>query len=150
MTELNIKLESKDALLPRYGSDGAIGLDLFAAESKTISPGGRGLISTGISMAIPSGFYGRIAPRSSWATKGIDVGAGVVDPDYRGIVYVLLINHSTTDLEVTKGDKCAQLILEAAVRAAVVKTELLPSTKRGIGGFGSTGGGPEKKQKKEK
>ena len=140
--ELVIKKVVKDAILPKYGSDGAIGLDLFAAEDKTIPPGERRLISTGVSMAIPTGFYGRIAPRSSWATKGnVDIGAGVVDPDYRGTVFVCLINNGARDLVVAKGDKCAQMIFEVAARVEKIKEVdgELDTTGRGTGGFGSTG-----------
>lgn len=83
--------------------------------------------------------YFRIAPRSGLAVKGIDVGAGVIDCDYRGPVKVLLINNSKSDFEVKKGDRIAQGIFERIVEVIFNQTDNLGETKRGEGGFGSTG-----------
>lgn len=91
-------------------------------------------------MAIPEGNYGRIAPRSGLAAKNmIDVGAGVIDSDYRGEVKVLLFNLSDVDFEVSKNDRIAQLIIEKYTPTQLVEVEELDSTVRGVGGFGSTG-----------
>ena len=82
----------------------------------------------------------RVAPRSGLAwKKSIDTGAGVIDEDYRGIVRVILFNHSDTDFEIKRGDRIAQLILERILTPEVVETEELSETVRGAGGFGSTG-----------
>ena len=91
-------------------------------------------------MAIPHGNYGRIAPRSGLAAKNfIDIGAGVIDSDYRGEVKVLLFNFNTTPFTVNVGDRIAQLIIEKYTRTTIEEVEDLDATVRGEGGFGSTG-----------
>jgi dUTP pyrophosphatase len=130
------------AFLPRRASDGAAGYDLFSSENVQVPPRGRRLVSTGISIKIPPGLYGRIAPRSGIAVKnGIDVGAGVVDMDYRGEVKVLLFNMSDEAFEVCIGERIAQLILERHETPAIVEVSELSGgkTERGENGFGSTG-----------
>jgi len=90
---------------------------------------------------VPVGTYGRVAPRSGLASKFmIDTGAGVIDADYRGIVFVLLFNHSEKDFEVKQGDRVAQLIIEKIQTPDVQEVQDLEETLRGAGGFGSTGG----------
>ena len=101
---------------------------------------GKALVKTDLSIAVPEGTYGRIAPRSSLAWKNsIHVGAGVIDGDYRGTVGVVLFNLSTQDFFVMKGDRIAQLILEKILIAEVEEVDELDITSRGSGGFGSTG-----------
>lgn len=140
---LGVQLLSPDARPPWRASEGAAGFDLYAAEAATVPPGGRRLVSTGLALRVPRGTYGRIAPRSGLALRGIAVGAGVVDRDYRGVVQVLLFNLSDEELAVRTGDRVAQLILERCasegVRVEVVAE--LDDTARGTGGFGSTGAG---------
>ena len=107
---------------------------------QVIPAGGRGVVKTDLCIACPAGTYARIAPRSGLAVKkGIDVGAGVVDADYRGNVGVVLFNLGTDDFVVDVGDRIAQLILEKVNMAPVVEVEELTETERGAGGFGSTG-----------
>ena len=131
---------SNNAALPKRGTEGADGYDLCAAQSCTIPAGGKGLVKTGISIQFPTGLYARIAPRSGLALKKfIDVGAGVVDADYRGEVGVVLFNHGDQDFEVKMGDRIAQLILEKISTPAVEEVSGLDETVRGSGGFGSTG-----------
>lgn len=137
---LQIKLLSERATLPRAGSELAAGLDLCAAEDKVIPPQGRALIATDLSIACPAGTYARIAPRSGLALKhGIDVGAGVIDADYRGPVGVILFNWGKDEFVVKQGDRIAQLILEQIVLPEIVEVNELSDTVRGAGGFGSTG-----------
>jgi len=137
---LQIKRLSQFATLPRQGSEFAAGLDLSSAKNLTIKAGERGLVPTDLSIACPPGTYGRIAPRSGLAMKkGIDVGAGVIDADYRGPVGVILFNWGKDDFEIKVGDRIAQLILEVIVLPDVVECEDLNATIRGQGGFGSTG-----------
>ena len=108
LAKLQIKKLVPHALLPVMGSPFAAGYDLHALEDKTVPARGKALISTGIAMAIPYGNYGRIAPRSGLAAKNmIDVGAGVIDADYRGEVKVLLFNLSDVDFEVKAQDRIA-------------------------------------------
>jgi dUTP pyrophosphatase len=107
----------------------------------TIPVGGRALIPTGLSMAIPAGWYGRIAPRSGLAWKnGIDVLAGVIDADYLGDIGVVLSNGGSTDFQIQHGDRIAQIIIERCGDAEFVRTlDALPPTVRGECGYGSTG-----------
>ncbi|KAI0774026.1 dUTP pyrophosphatase [Fomes fomentarius] len=138
---LLIKRHSDKARLPTRGSALAAGYDLYSSETKVIPARGKALVDTQISVAVPAGTYGRVAPRSGLASKFmIDTGAGVIDADYRGIVFVLLYNLSDQDFTVNEGDRIAQLILERIVTPDVVEVQDLDDTLRGAGGFGSTGG----------
>ena len=110
---LQIKLLSPTARPPTRGSSFAAGYDLYASRAHTIPAWGRALVETDISIAVPEGTYGRVAPRSGLASKhGIDVGAGVIDADYRGPVKVLLFNLGGEAFEVGVGERVAQLVLE--------------------------------------
>ncbi|WVQ76929.1 hypothetical protein IAR50_006608 [Cryptococcus sp. DSM 104548] len=139
---LLIKKLSSAATTPTRGSPLSAGYDLYAAEDKVIRAGGKELVDLQLSIAVPEGTYGRIAPRSGLAAKHhIDTGAGVIDADYRGPVMVLLFNLSPEkDFEVKRGDRVAQLILERIIMADVQEVDDLDATARGSGGFGSTGG----------
>lgn len=140
MSRVKIVLDP-EALLPVRQTSGSVGYDLHSTENNMIEPFSRKLISTGLRVNIPRGMYGRIAPRSSLAWKhSVDVGAGVIDNDYRGEVKVLLINTGKNPYEVKKGDRIAQLIFEncSTPKLEVVSEEELDITDRGTGGFGST------------
>lgn len=138
---IGFKRLHKDARLPVRSSEGAAGLDLYCIERVEIPAGRQAVLPTGLAVAIPHGYYGRIAPRSGLAVKhGINVHAGVVDADYRGEIKVALINHGDKLVEFKPGDRIAQMIVE---RCAMWLTpawvpELL-DTERGEGGFGSSG-----------
>lgn len=138
---MQVKKLSDKATLPSRGSDFAAGLDLSSAHPLIVPAGQRALIKTDLAIAVPPGTYARIAPRSGLAyKKGIDVGAGVIDADYRGPVGVILFNHGQDDFEIKVGDRIAQLILEQIVLPDVMETNELPEMGlRGEGGFGSTG-----------
>ncbi len=139
--KLRVKLE-EGATAPRRTSEGAAGYDLYA-----YNPDGRPLflekrlmVRTGCSVAIPPGYYGRIAERSSLAWKyGVSVGGGVIDCDYRGEVKVILSKDNDMFFSVRHGDRIAQLILEKISTPEVEVVESLDDTERGEGGFGSTG-----------
>lgn len=112
----------------------------FSAYDATVPARGKALVKTDIQIEVPFGTYGRVAPRSGLAWKNfIDVGAGVIDQDYRGNVGVILFNHSDEAFEVKKGDRIAQLICERIVYPTLVQLDSLTDTNRGAGGFGSTG-----------
>jgi dUTP pyrophosphatase len=129
-----------EARLPSRGSERAAGLDLCAVERVTLAPGGRAAVRTGLAVAIPAGFYGRVAPRSGLAVRhGIDVLAGVVDADYRGEILCALVNHGTEPFEVEPGARVAQFIIEAIATPEPEWADDLEETGRGAGGFGSTG-----------
>ncbi|GAB1310976.1 Deoxyuridine 5'-triphosphate nucleotidohydrolase [Madurella fahalii] len=137
---LLIKKLSDKARLPTRGSAFAAGYDLYAARDTTIPARGKALVDTDISMSVPAGTYGRIAPRSGLAAKHfIDTGAGVIDADYRGPVKVLLFNHGEADFEVKEGDRIAQLVIERIYTPEVLEVQELETSVRGAGGFGSTG-----------
>ncbi|KAF2800026.1 dUTP diphosphatase [Melanomma pulvis-pyrius CBS 109.77] len=140
-TALQVLLLSDKARAPTKGSAFAAGHDLYSARDIVIPARGRARVDTDISIAVPAGTYGRVAPRSGLAAKhGIDTMAGVIDADYRGQVGVILANLSETDFEIKTGDRIAQLIVEKIVMPEVVVVEKLEDSVRGAGGFGSTGG----------
>jgi len=137
---LHVKKLSEFAIIPKRGSEYSAGLDLSSAGDYVVPARGKQLIKTDLAIAIPEGTYARIAPRSGLAWKNsIDVGAGVVDYDYRGNVGVILFNHSDENFLVKHGDRVAQLILEKICMAEVEEVDHLFETTRNNGGFGSTG-----------
>ena len=138
---LEIELLTDNAFLPSKGSLQAAGYDLYSPSNDSINAGERKLIKTDIALKIPKGCYGRIAPRSGLSCKkNIDIGAGVIDQDYRGNVGILIINNAKDPFEIKKGDRIAQLIIEKINTNLQVNEVLeLDSTNRNTGGFGSTG-----------
>lgn len=144
------------AIVPTRGSDYAAGYDLYAVEDVCVLNVGRALVSIGIAVSLPEGTYGRIASRSGLSLKhGIEVGAGVIDQDYRGEIKVLLYNHDVVDaFNIKAGDRIAQLVIEKCFAPLIVEVPELYPTQRGSGGYGSTGGfytlgSPIRKQKEE-
>jgi len=137
---LQVKRLSSDAILPIRGSAGAAGYDICSTQDTIILAGRRGVINTGISVKLPPGCYGRIAPRSGLAVKsGIQIGAGVIDPDYTGEIKVVVFNHDQMPYVVKRGYRIAQLVLEACMTPDVEEVDDISGTDRGEGGFGSTG-----------
>jgi dUTP pyrophosphatase len=137
---MRIKLLSEHAIKPTKGSVHAAGYDLYSTEDVSIPSCVHHLIKTNISIEIPEGFYGRIAPRSGLAYKnGIDVLAGVIDSDYRGDIGVILMNHGDEPFQVSKGDRIAQIIIEKHYDFPLTVVKEIEETNRGEGGFGSTG-----------
>jgi dUTP pyrophosphatase len=141
------RLPHADGLpLPAYQSPGAAGLDLLAAlppDSKIVlEPGGRYLVQTGIVLALPNDYEGQVRPRSGLARDhGVTVlnAPGTIDPDYRGEILVLLINHGDLPFEVVRGARIAQLVVAPLTRAALCEAREVDSTARATSGFGSTG-----------
>lgn len=132
--------------IPKYETEGAAGLDLLAAigedKSIIILPGRAEMVPTGIAIALPKGFEAQIRPRSGLAAKnGITIlnSPGTIDSDYRGEISAMLINHSKVNFEIERGMRIAQMIIAPVVQFNLIKTETLDETKRGAGGFGSTG-----------
>jgi deoxyuridine 5'-triphosphate nucleotidohydrolase len=129
-----------DATLPTRGSERSAGLDLYSCVEVTLGPGEFKPVNTGVAVAIPEGFYGRVAPRSGLAFKhAIDTLAGVVDSDYRGEIVCILINHGPEAFALKVGDRIAQMVIEAIIRPEPKWADQLEETARGAGGFGSTG-----------
>ncbi|XP_038207213.1 deoxyuridine 5'-triphosphate nucleotidohydrolase [Zerene cesonia] len=131
---------TENAFPPVKGSEKAAGYDLKSAYDYIVPARGKELVKTDLQIELPSECYGRVAPRSGLAVKNfIDVGAGVIDEDYRGNVGVVLFNHSDQDFIVKKGDRIAQLICERIYYPKLEEVGVLSETNRGDGGFGSTG-----------
>jgi dUTP pyrophosphatase len=139
MDTLQVKRCHVAAKLPQRQSTEAAGYDLSSCEKKVVPAHGWALVSTGIAVRVPVNTYGRVAPRSGLSLKGICVGAGVIDRDYRSVVGVVLYNHGSMDFEVNVGDRIAQLILERIETPVVVEVDELDATERGMNGFGSSG-----------
>jgi dUTP pyrophosphatase len=127
------------AKLPTRGSQYAAGLDLYSVEDITILAGKRAELKTGLSVAIPLGYYGRVAPRSGLAVDyGIDVLGGVIDEDYRGEIICILINHGELSVHIEAGRRVAQLVIESIITPQPEWTDNLDETERGSGRFGSS------------
>ena len=128
------------AMIPARANKTDAGYDLWSVESYTLKPLERKLFKTGIAIEIPSGYYGRVAPRSGLAFKnGLDVMAGVIDSGFRGEVGVILINLSNEEVYLTHGDRIAQLIIETCHQPTMIWVEDLNDSSRAEKGFGSTG-----------
>lgn len=129
--------------LPSYARPGDAGLDLFSAEAVTLEPGERAAIATGLAVEIPPGYAGFVHARSGRALReGLALvnAPGLVDSGYRGEVKVIVVNLDAGDVvQVERGDKIAQLVIQPVVQADVVEVDELEATDRGAGGFGSTG-----------
>lgn len=132
--------------LPKYETEGAAGLDLFAAtkeDTKIIIPSRKAeMIPTGIAISVPSGYEAQIRPRSGLAAKnGITVlnSPGTIDSDYRGEILVMLINHSNKDFEILRGMRIAQMVISKIEQFNLISVDRLDTTDRGKDGFGSTG-----------
>lgn len=137
---IEINLINLLAKIPSKSSKESAGYDLYSTEDVKIESYTRKLISTGIRIKFDKEYYARIAPRSGLSCKGIDIGAGVIDSDYRGEIKVLLINNSKDTFNVEIGDRIAQLIFEKYENDTVFKlVDTLEETQRGIKGFGSSG-----------
>ena len=137
--------------LPKYETEGAAGLDLFAATKEDtkiiITPRKAEMIPTGIAISVPSGYEAQIRPRSGLAAKnGITVlnSPGTIDSDYRGEILVMLINHSNKDFEILRGMRIAQMVISKIEQFNLISVDELDTTDRGKDGFGSTGISTEK------
>jgi dUTP pyrophosphatase len=159
MEELEIKFKklSGVAKIPTQAKESDAGYDLYSCQTLFIAPMERAIISIGIAIEIPKGYYGRVAPRSGLAVKhGIDVLAGVVDSGYRDELKVVLINLNPPEFPhqqdvfnnifgsrnrfvVKQGDRIAQLIIEKCHSVKFLEQESLSDSQRNIGGFGSSG-----------
>jgi dUTP diphosphatase len=136
--------DALDLPLPAYMTAGSVGMDLCAAvpEPLTLQPGERRLISTGIRVAIPSGYEAQVRPRSGLARDhGVSIvnAPGTIDPDFRGCVSVLLINLGLEPFTLGRGERIAQMVIAPVVRVDWEEVTSLPETARGEGGYGHTG-----------
>lgn len=136
---LPVRRLAAEARLPTRAHSDDAGLDLYSIKTIDFRPGQGGLVPTGVAVAVPEGHVGLIADRSSLAKKGLKTAGGVIDAGYRGEVGVLLWNISKETFTLRKGDRVAQLLIIPIAVPKVVEADKLDETKRGEGGFGSTG-----------
>lgn len=135
-----IKKLSPTATIPKYVHPHDAGMDLYSNETITLQPQERKLISTGVAMAIPSGYVGLIWDKSGIATNhGLKTMAGVIDSGYRGEIKILIHNFSNQPYTVQAGTKIAQMLIQPVVQKEIIEVQELDDTSRGKEGFGSTG-----------
>lgn len=148
MTTVNVSVvqlpHGADLELPHYATEHAAGMDLMAAIDAplTLAVGKRAIVPTGLSIALPAGYEAQVRPRSGLAAKnGVTVAnaPGTIDADYRGEVGVILINLGDEDFVIERGMRIAQMVVAPVTTITWDKTDTLPDTERGAGGFGSTG-----------
>jgi len=141
--ELRVKRLDRELPLPSYAHEGDAGLDLLSSEDVTLAPGQRTLVGTGIAVAIPEGYAGFVQPRSGLALRhGLSFAntPGLIDSHYRGEIRVIAVNlDRERSIEIRRGDKIAQLVVQPVIRCSLVEADELDPTVRGEGGFGSTG-----------
>ncbi|MBQ3402854.1 MAG: dUTP diphosphatase [Synergistaceae bacterium] len=139
---VKIKREANTIAIPEYATPGSAGVDLCSMKYCMIKPNEMALISTGIYLEIPEGYEGQIRPRSGLAMDSriiIPNSPGTIDSDYRGEIRVLLLNMGDEPFTLRFGDRIAQLVFMPIARAKFTEVKELTPTKRGTGGFGSTG-----------
>lgn len=141
--EIEIKLLDEGMAIPEYAHAGDAGCDLRSAVDIILNPGQRAMVPTGLSVALPEGYAGFVQPRSGLAAKngiGVVNGPGLIDSGYRGEIKVILINFDPDIMfEIKRGDKIAQFVVQKVESVVFKQVDELSETKRGDGGFGSTG-----------
>ncbi|MGY2130189.1 dUTP diphosphatase [Blastococcus sp. SYSU DS0617] len=146
--DVPVSLLSPEGAVPRYALPGDAGADLTLTEDVELAPLQRAVVGTGVAVAIPEGYAGFVHPRSGLAARhglGVVNAPGTIDSGYRGEIKVILVNHDpATPLNLRRGDRIAQLVVQPVVRARFVPVEQLPGSVRGAGGHGSTGGFSER------
>ena len=144
MQDITVKIwrEANTIKIPEYATPGSAGVDLCSMKYCILKPGELALIPTGIRLAIPEGYEGQIRPRSGLALNHrviIPNTPGTIDSDYRGEIMVMLLNMGTDPFSLSFGDRIAQLVFVPVAHANFEPVKELDQTKRGTGGFGSTG-----------
>lgn len=141
--EMKLKIQKiADVPLPKYAHKGDAGMDLYSAEDLVLKPGERKLVSAGIKIAVPEGYEAQVRPKSGLTLNhGITIlnTPGTIDSGYRGEVKCILVNHGQEDFKIEKGSKIAQMVINKIETAEIEEVSELDETKRGEGGFGSTG-----------
>ncbi|WP_244927696.1 dUTP diphosphatase [Nocardioides sp. W7] len=142
--DVQVQRLDPDLPLPSYAHPGDAGADLLTTVDVTLAPGERALVPTGVALALPEGYVALVHPRSGLAARhGLSIvnSPGTVDAGYRGEIKVLLVNHDPAEpIELRRGDRIAQLVVQRFERARFVEVSELPASVRGEGGYGSTGG----------
>jgi dUTP pyrophosphatase len=142
--EIRVQRLDPELPLPAYAHPGDAGADLLTTVDVTLAPGERAMVPTGIAIALPEGYVALVHPRSGLAARhGLSIvnTPGTVDAGYRGEIKVMLINHDPLlPIELRRGDRIAQLVVQRVERAMFTEVKDLPASSRGDGGYGSTGG----------
>jgi len=142
--DVQVQRLDPDLPLPSYAHPGDAGADLLTTVDVTLAPGERALVPTGVALALPEGYVALVHPRSGLAARhGLSIvnAPGTVDAGYRGEIKVLLINQDPAEpIELRRGDRIAQVVVQRFERARFVEVAELPASVRGDGGYGSTGG----------
>jgi dUTP pyrophosphatase len=136
---IRVKKLHPDATVPKYAHPGDAGMDLYSLDELILRPNYRAKIKTGISIELPEGYVSLIWDKSGVGAQGIKVLGGVLDSGYRGEYIIMLVNLSSKDFEIKKGQKIAQLLIQKVESPKVEVVDELSETSRGAGGFGSTG-----------
>ena len=140
MVRVKVKKLKEHAIIPRYAREGDAAMDLYSCEDYVVSSGKRQLVSTGIAMELPEGYFSSIRGRSGLAfKKGIDILGGVIEHGYRGEYGVIVLNTGSEDFVISAGDRVAQVVIAPVASAEVEEVGELSETVRGTGAFGSTG-----------
>jgi dUTP pyrophosphatase len=142
--EIQVQRLDRDLPLPAYAHPGDAGADLLTTVDVTLAPGERAMVPTGIALALPEGYAAFVHPRSGLAARhGLSIvnTPGTIDAGYRGEIKVMLVNHDPREpIELRRGDRIAQLVVQRVERARFAEVGELPGSVRGAGGYGSTGG----------
>ncbi|GAB4002945.1 dUTP diphosphatase [Nocardioides ultimimeridianus] len=145
--EIAVRCLDPELPLPTYAHPGDAGADLVTTVDVRLAPGERALVPTGIAIALPDGYVALVHPRSGLAARhGLSIvnTPGTIDAGYRGEIKVLLINHDPVEpIELNRGDRIAQLVIQRFERARFIAVDDLPVSVRGVGGYGSTGVGAD-------
>ncbi len=140
MIKVKVKKLKENAVVPKYAHEGDAGMDLFSTENYIVPVGKRQLVSTGIAMELPEGYFASIRGKSGLAyKKGICILGGVIEWTYRGEYGVIVLNMGDENFEIKAGDKVAQVVIAPVATAEIEEIENLSETTRGEGAFGSTG-----------
>jgi dUTP pyrophosphatase len=137
-----LKRLDPDLPIPAHAHPGDGGIDLYAREAAALEPGERGIVPTGVAVAIPEGFAGLVTPRSGLAARsglGVVNSPGLVDSGYRGEIKVILVNLGSEEIQIERGDRVAQMVVVPVESQEFEVVDELPESSRGSGGFGSTG-----------
>jgi dUTP pyrophosphatase len=140
MVKIKIKRLREDAILPRYAHFGDAGMDVFSCENLIIPAKERRIVSTGIAAEFPSGYVALVWDKSGLASNfGLKTLGGVIDSSYRGEYKIIILNTSSEDYEVKKGEKIAQILIQPVESCEIEEVTELEESSRGEGRFGSTG-----------
>lgn len=137
--KIKVKKLSSDAIVPKYAHEDDAGLDVYSIQNLVLKPHYRAVVKTGISMELPKNHVALVWDKSGMASKGIKTMGGVIDAGYRGEYKIVLVNLSSKDFEIKKGQKIAQILIQKVEKPEIEEVKKLKKSSRGGGGFGSTG-----------